>query len=84
MWATFDVNLISPQQKQGANGKWATGYVEPCFRGVKVFESRRLKEKCRRLIIFYVLRTAPNMRDAKQQSWEGGFGGPPQIFFLKK
>ena len=29
MWATFTVNLISPQQKQGANGGWATGYLEP-------------------------------------------------------
>ena len=29
MWATFDVNLISPQQKQGAYGEWAAGYLEP-------------------------------------------------------
>ena len=29
MWATFNVNLINPQQKQGANGEWVTGYVEP-------------------------------------------------------
>ena len=30
MWATFDVNLISPQHKQGANGEWASWYLEPC------------------------------------------------------
>ena len=52
-------------------------------RGVKVFYSRRLKEKCRQLIIFYVLRAAPNMRDAKRRSCEGGFGGPPPGNFLK-
>ena len=27
------VNLISPQQKQGANGEWATGYLEPWVTG---------------------------------------------------
>ena len=32
MWATFDVNLIGPQQKKGANGEWATGYLEPYYR----------------------------------------------------
>ena len=25
------VNSISQQQKQGANGEWATGYLEPCI-----------------------------------------------------
>ena len=29
---TFDVNLISPQQAHtGANGEWATGYLEPRY-----------------------------------------------------
>ena len=56
-------------------------HVYTYTRGVKVFESRRLKEKCRRLITFYVLRAAPNMRDAKRRSCEGGFGVPPPKFF---
>ena len=36
MWATSDVNLISPQQKQGANGEWAVGIWNPAVAAVKI------------------------------------------------
>ena len=29
MWAPYDVNLVSPQQKQRMNFGWATGYLKP-------------------------------------------------------
>ena len=45
MWATLDVNLISPQQKQGANGEWATGYLEPCLSWTRNFYPTSLSTK---------------------------------------